>query len=162
MQTHLVAIALLQRDDTILMVQQQGLTDPYAYWVLPGGLVEHGETLIDGLLREVREETGLQMSSVRQLLYCTHIVDSARDQQTIAYLFNVDTWQGELGANDPDEEILQVAWVPLNEAILRLQDGGWRGMREPLLAYLAGTAPTASLWLYRVVEDDQRLEQQLP
>lgn len=36
-----------------------------ARWELPGGALEHGETLTAGLVREVREETGLQVTALR-------------------------------------------------------------------------------------------------
>lgn len=35
-----------------------------AHWEPPGGILEHDETITDGLLREVREETGLIVEPV--------------------------------------------------------------------------------------------------
>ncbi len=56
------------------------------YWVLPGGHLEPGESLIDGLVRELLEETGLAVveerlwtvsefrSDSRHVLDCTFLV----------------------------------------------------------------------------------------
>jgi 8-oxo-dGTP diphosphatase len=50
--------ALIFEGDSILLVERAG--EPLrGYWSLPGGLLETGETIEDGVRREVREETGL-------------------------------------------------------------------------------------------------------
>lgn len=47
-------------DEIALVLQQRG---PYAgHWILPGGGVEFGETAADTFVREVREETGLELN----------------------------------------------------------------------------------------------------
>jgi ADP-ribose pyrophosphatase YjhB (NUDIX family) len=56
--------ALIFEGDSILLVERAG--EPLkGYWSLPGGLLETGETIEDGVRREVREETGLLV----ELLY---------------------------------------------------------------------------------------------
>ncbi len=54
----LVALVLIRRDDTVLLVQQR---DPPGYWSLPGGVVEYGESPDRAAIREVKEETGLDV-----------------------------------------------------------------------------------------------------
>jgi len=44
-----------------LLVQQQAPHDPAATWSLPGGVAEHGELLTEAHVREVFEETGLEV-----------------------------------------------------------------------------------------------------
>ena len=52
-----VAAVILINDRLVLVRQSKGGSAPY--YLLPGGGVEHGETLAAALVREVREETGL-------------------------------------------------------------------------------------------------------
>jgi len=63
-QTFLVTQKALVTDADKLLVLQSASAP---YWELPGGLLEFDETLPSGLVREVREETGL-MVAVEQLI----------------------------------------------------------------------------------------------
>ncbi len=53
-----LALGILRHEDCLVLVQQQGDPNLPPYWVLPGGLVEAGELIVDALVREVQEEAG--------------------------------------------------------------------------------------------------------
>lgn len=52
--------AVVLRDHEVLLVQR-GREPAKGVWGLPGGLLELGETLVEGVRREVREECGVEV-----------------------------------------------------------------------------------------------------
>jgi len=65
-----VAGAVLDSVDRVLLAYHE---DDEA-WLLPGGSLEAGESLADGLVREVREETGVDVRPVRPRAVVEHLV----------------------------------------------------------------------------------------
>jgi len=52
--------AIIPYKDGIVLIRRRN--DPYKdYYALPGGIVEYGEKVEDALIREVKEETGLDV-----------------------------------------------------------------------------------------------------
>lgn len=57
---------MIVSDGRVLLVRRD--SEPLrGEWSVPGGMLELGETLHDGIRREVREETGLEVEPVRVL-----------------------------------------------------------------------------------------------
>lgn len=86
-------------------------------WSLPGGRLERGETLSQGLIREMKEETGLDVEIVRMLYLC----DVAASSNTILHItFLIKRIGGEieLPSNEFDENpIHDVKFVPISELV---------------------------------------------
>ena len=61
---HLTVLALVTNADGRILVTRRALDKPWAAgcWELPGGAVQAGETGSQAILREVREETGLDLA----------------------------------------------------------------------------------------------------
>lgn len=59
-------VLLFDRDDRILLFLTKAPdTSGIARWITPGGGVDPGESHLDAALRELHEETGLQLESLR-------------------------------------------------------------------------------------------------
>ena len=149
MKRYLIAAAVIRDRDRILLVQQQSKNDPSPSWALPGGVVENGELLHEALKREVREETGLIIDRIGNLIYSIHHDDTESSTQSLAYIFEIDQWHGDLHTADPDNMVLRLDFLPQNEVIEKLNALPWRYMHEPIVVYLCGEVPQGSVWLYR-------------
>lgn len=64
-QMRIVLKAIILRGDGRMLVLRRPVNRQHSdsgLWDLPGGKIEYGEQVIDGLCREVREETGLDIN----------------------------------------------------------------------------------------------------
>ncbi len=75
---------------------------PYG-WALPGGYVEYGETVEEAARREVKEETGLTLTSLQQFHVYSHPSRDPRGH-TVSVVFTADGF-GKLIARDDAQEI---------------------------------------------------------
>lgn len=113
------------------------------------GVIETGELLNDALIREVKEETGLSVDKVGKLAYMTQVYKPRTQATTLAFIVEIEAWEGILQIDDPDNLTHDVAFVPISEAIERLNRAIWLPMREPLQAYLRQDVSSGKVWQYR-------------
>jgi 8-oxo-dGTP diphosphatase len=62
-----VARALVESDGGVLLVRRAAWDTLPGQWELPGGKVDRGEKVLQGLAREVEEETGLMLADARHV-----------------------------------------------------------------------------------------------
>lgn len=89
-------------------------------WSLPKGHIEPGETPEVAAVREVAEETGITSRVVAPLgvIDFWFMANDQRIHKTVHH-FLLEATGGEL--SDADAEVVDVAWVPLDEVTERLQ-----------------------------------------
>ena len=67
------ACGLCWKAGSLLMVNHRGLNDSNRWWAPPGGGVEFGQTAEETLIREFKDETGLEIAIGRFVFACEFI-----------------------------------------------------------------------------------------
>jgi ADP-ribose pyrophosphatase YjhB (NUDIX family) len=129
--------ALIFQRDRILMAQRgkQPLKD---WWSLPGAALELGERLADGICREVREETGLDVRPLGVLEIFERIMPDSSGAPEYHYVlidYVCRITGGELRAGD---DVARVEWVrrrdlanlQITEGTLAVIEKGFRERRR--------------------------------
>lgn len=102
--------AVVPRERGILLVQHS--KDGRSYHLLPGGGVEAGESLAAALVREVREETGLECEPLAPL-FLNDSIDPDGARHVIQITFLVKVIGGTLTDHPADERVVGTIVVPL-------------------------------------------------
>jgi 8-oxo-dGTP diphosphatase len=124
---------LLERDGAVLVVGNRYPNQPALLWGLPGGRQEWNETAEMTVVRELREETGLD-ARVRELAYVAESFDHVARVQVTALCFTIAA-DGEPRVPAGDAHVRECRFVPHAELAALLHV---RVIREPLLGYLDG------------------------
>jgi 8-oxo-dGTP pyrophosphatase MutT (NUDIX family) len=126
--------AAITGDDRIFLVRHTYTPG----WHLPGGGVEAGETAMEALVREMREEAALEVSDTPRLHgVFFHRGVSRRDHILVFVAREFEV----LAAKKPDREIAEAGFFPLD----RLPEGTTRATRARLAEIAGGHSP-AALW----------------
>ncbi|MBM3674323.1 MAG: NUDIX domain-containing protein [Actinobacteria bacterium] len=124
MNAPVVAVAAVaRRDDEILLVRR-GHGPGQGAWSVPGGRVELGEDLREAVVREVAEETGLEVV-VERFLGWVERIDLAADPpyHFVILDFFVDVYDPALEPEAADDAT-EAEWVPIeNLAEMQLAAG---------------------------------------
>lgn len=139
----------------------QGAPGDVQFWSIPSGRVESGELVTEGLVREVREETGLEIVDPGRLAFVFQL-DNRRAEALVTgrgpaagylatvWAFDVGRWHGELSPDDPDNLVSDAAFCTLADAIVHLGKLDWQ---TATVAYLRGELVPGSFVLERWHED---------
>ena len=131
------AAILLDSQGRVLLVGNDWQGYGRVRYTLPGGVVERGESTLDALYREVKEETGLIITRVHHLAYAVHVEDVRRNDRAVSFAFLAE-YDGLLNPRDPDGFIVEARFFPVEEVekVIPIPP-----LREPLAHYLRDRQP---------------------
>ena len=124
-------------------------------WTIPGGQIEAGEDVVDALVREVGEETGLTVLDPGRLAFVSEADDPGAGWSASLSTWDVASWSGEVKQRDPDCYVLEAAWKPLEAAVELLSRIAWHPLT---VRYLRGELEAGSRWRGRVGGEWSALE----
>ncbi|MFF1909250.1 NUDIX hydrolase [Kitasatospora sp. NPDC058218] len=147
MRLYTIVAAVLRRDAEVALVAHRGDAGELV-WSLPAGKVEPYEAMAEAAAREIAEETGLALRELGALAYAVQYSRPQLGDSTLAFVFEAET-EGDPKVRDPDGEVVAVEFVPVAEAIARLERLPSRVMAEPAITYLSGGNPSGTFLSYR-------------
>ena len=104
--THFVSVAGLVSNDNgeILLINS-----PRRGWEYPGGMVEPGETFQDALIREIKEESGVDVEIIGFIGLCKNV-----EKDVVNIDFSCRYLSGELTTSSESSEVM---WVRKEDAL---------------------------------------------
>ena len=98
----LTVLCLIEDNDKVLL--QNRIKNDWKGYALPGGHVEPGESFVDAVIREMKEETGLKIIEPRLVGVKQFPIDNGR---YVVFLFKATQWTGDLSSSDEG----QMEWI---------------------------------------------------
>ncbi len=126
--------AVIVRDNRALLVRRA--TEPLkGEWSVPGGMLELGEKLRDGAVREALEETGLQVEAGAVLDVFDSIFTDAEGLTQYHYVLIDFLCRPIAGEALPASDVSEVMWVTEADlATMNLRDSTAQVVRKGLAA----------------------------
>jgi 8-oxo-dGTP diphosphatase len=98
-----------------ILLAQRGKQPLLGWWSLPGGVLETGESLVDGIRREVREETGLDVKPLEIATVFERIIPDAEGRPEYHYVLIDYVCRVIGGTAQPATDVSALAWVTEEE-----------------------------------------------
>ena len=105
----IVHALIMNAEGNVLLIKRSETEDVLpGVWDIPGGTLEDGEDPKEGVLREVKEETNLEVKNLR-LFHYTSSVDYGKNEQFVRLIFTGECASSDIRLNPEDHD--EYRWV---------------------------------------------------
>ena len=105
---HVAVAVIVNTNNEVCISLRHKKTHQGGLWEFPGGKVEHGESIKQALVREIREELNLEIKQSRPLITINH---NYHDKAVCLHVCKVILYQGEATGLEGQ----QVKWLPVSQ-----------------------------------------------
>lgn len=147
MTNYIITAGIVRRNNEILLVKHNSEFGSKDFWTVPGGTANENENALQSVTRELKEETGLVVKNWKSIAYIAQHLNYKRNWQSIVIVFESDNYEGNLTIADPDGDIIEVDFFPIEDAIELIKEIPFPVMRDPLIDYLSNEIKNI-LWIY--------------
>lgn len=114
----IVVLGIIENNNNQILMSQRldpKIPDAHMKWDVPGGTNEFGESLKETLIREIKEETGLNIKVISLLPDCVSKEWRHEEylQHTLVFCYHCKLIDGNLHLND--HKIHTLEWMDLKE-----------------------------------------------
>jgi 8-oxo-dGTP diphosphatase len=154
MHAWVCAGAVIEGPEGLLLVRNRR-RDGSHDWSTPGGVIDEGESMLEGLAREVLEETGLTVTGWGDQVYEVVVEAPGLGWRLHAETFVASGWTGELLVDDPDGIVVDARFMAGADCGRSLASAHpW--LAEPLNEWLEARTAGARRYRYHVDGTDRR------
>ncbi|MFC1626834.1 NUDIX hydrolase [Patescibacteria group bacterium] len=111
---HVVVHALVEKDGAILLGKRSKDLLEGGKWGIPGGFLDRDETAEEGVLRELREETGWSGEVVSLFRVNTKPYRPGEDRQNVVIEFIIKPIKK---VAEGDHESSKIEWIPIDKLL---------------------------------------------
>ena len=104
---------ILKKDNQILLIKRKNTGWHDGYYSLVGGSSDGNETMTQAVIREAKEELGIEIAE--EFLKVVHAVFTTghENQRIVSFIFEATNWKGELKNMEPEKHE-NFEWFEMN------------------------------------------------
>lgn len=117
--TQVSCMLILKRDNKILMSKRANTGHYDGFYSLPAGRVEIGESVIDCIIREAKEEIDIKIDKYNLTLsHFMHRFDLENNEthECLDFYFATNIWEGNIKNNEPNK-CSELRWFEIGKYI---------------------------------------------